>query len=558
MAPAGNRVDDSARLRALARYAVVDTAPEPEFDDLAELARRAAHAPVAGISLVDTTRVTFKSLLNTNVHHVPRSQSFCAHNLGGDVLVVPDASTDNRFKNLPLVAGPPHLRFYAGAPLLTGDGFVLGNLFVAGVTPARPSESTVDTLTLLARQAMVLMELRRTELSYHTIVDGAGDVVFHLDDDGRLVSLTPTWARMTGFGAVRSLGRHLSDYASGHERPRIAKLLQAVRGTGQPARSSSEIVTLDGRELPVDLFLNPLRDATGQQVGLVGTLTDISWRKAREVEDQHAAKLESLGRLSAGLAHEINTPIQFVGDNTRFLAESCETMLSLLRTYRHVLDRSSDEAPWEERQEVLNQAEDEAELAYLVDEVPVAVRQSLEGVERVASIVRAMTAFSYRGQDFAPADLNQALRTTITVANNEIKPVADVELDLADLPPVRCLIGDLNQVFLNLVLNAVHAMEETGRRGTLRLSTRHDGEHVVVEMADTGGGIPEDIQRKVFEPFFTTKPVGRGTGQGLALARALIQERHGGQISLSSAVGEGTTFTLRLPVNGTAQHRSDK
>jgi GAF domain-containing protein len=217
MAPADNRVDDSARLRALARYAVVDTAPEPEFDDLSELARRAAHVPVAGISLVDTTRVTFKSLLNTNVDHVPRSQSFCAHNLGGDVLVVPDASTDNRFKNCPLVTGPPHLRFYAGAPLLTGDGFVLGNLFVAGVTPARPSESTVDTLTLLARQAMVLMELRRTELSYHTIVDGAGDVVFHLDDDGRLVSLTPTWARMTGFGAVRSLGRHLFDYASGRQ-----------------------------------------------------------------------------------------------------------------------------------------------------------------------------------------------------------------------------------------------------------------------------------------------------------------------------------------------------
>jgi signal transduction histidine kinase len=292
-------------------------------------------------------------------------------------------------------------------------------------------------------------------------------------------------------------------------------------------------------------------DEDGRALGLVGVIVDITERQAREVEAQHLQKLEALGRLSAGLAHEINTPIQFVGDNARFLAESYEAMLKLVLTYRRILDTSSGAISWYQRQELVQEAEAEADVDYLAEEVPTAVRQSLEGVERVASLVRAMKTFSHPGTSGqAPADLNEALRATMTVARNQIRYIADAVLDLGDVPPVVCNIADLNQVFLNMVVNAADAIQEKGDHGTITVVSRRDGDEVMITISDTGAGIPRDLQRRIFEPFFTTKKVGRGTGQGLALARAVICDQHGGTLTLTSEPGAGTTFTIRLPVVG--------
>jgi signal transduction histidine kinase len=186
-------------------------------------------------------------------------------------------------------------------------------------------------------------------------------------------------------------------------------------------------------------------------------------------------------------------------------------------------------------------------------EVPLAVAQALEGVERVATIVRAMKAFGHPTEAGQRAnDLNKALRNTITVARNELKYAAEVQTDLADLPPVVCNLGDLNQVFLNLLVNAAHAIAEVvaeGERGRITVRTRPDGPDVVIVVEDTGGGIPEAVRERVFDPFFTTKEVGRGTGQGLTLARTII-EQHRGSIEFETDIGRGTTFTIRLPVAG--------
>lgn len=265
-------------------------------------------------------------------------------------------------------------------------------------------------------------------------------------------------------------------------------------------------------------------------------------------------KMDSVGRLAAGIAHEINTPIQYVGDNTRFLEGSFGGLLGMVRRGRALLGslERGDLKP-EEIEEV--QAEwQEADLDYLMEEIPRAISESLEGVARVSSIVAAMKEFSHPGGDEAAlADLHAAIESTITVTRNEWKYSSDMRIDFApDMPPVPCLIGEMKQVILNLIVNAAHAIAsregaDTGR-GTITIGTAHGDGWAEIRVADTGTGIPPEVQAKVFEPFFTTKDVGRGTGQGLALAHAVVEHKHGGTIRFETEVGKGTTFIVRLPL----------
>jgi signal transduction histidine kinase len=274
-----------------------------------------------------------------------------------------------------------------------------------------------------------------------------------------------------------------------------------------------------------------------------------------EIELRQAQKLEAVGRLAAGIAHEINTPIQFVGDNTHFLQDAFASLHELLATYATLRDRAAAGPVEPELLAAVRKAEDVADLEYLEEEIPKAIAQSLDGVGRVASIVRALKEFAHPdAKDKMPADLNHALQSTLTVARNELKYVADVQTEFGDLPPVLCRVGDVNQVFLNLLVNAAHAISDGGggdeARGYIAVRTALEGEMAIVSIADSGCGIPDDIRTKIFEPFFTTKEVGRGTGQGLALARVVIVEQHGGSLSFESEVGRGTVFTIRLPVSG--------
>jgi signal transduction histidine kinase len=324
------------------------------------------------------------------------------------------------------------------------------------------------------------------------------------------------------------------------------------RMVGRTAEMVNEIfLRKDGSTFQVACTVAPLVTG-GATPGTVVTFRDMTEVRQAELESRHDQKLESLGRLSAGLTHEINTPIQFVGDNTRFLASAYEDMLELLLVYRDCLAPSLGELGWAERTLRAQRAEAKADIEYLAGEIPTAVSQSLEGIERVAALVRAMKSFSYKdASEQSYADLNEAIRTTLTVASNEVKYVADVVLDLAELPEVMCHRGDLNQVFLNLLVNAADALADKTERGEIRISSVVAGPTVVIRFADNGSGIPERIQQSIFDPFFTTKGVGKGTGQGLALARAVLQ-KHDGSIEVRSVMGEGTEFTLRLPITGTS------
>ncbi len=293
---------------------------------------------------------------------------------------------------------------------------------------------------------------------------------------------------------------------------------------------------------------------------LVQTINERNAALARALEELQTAqaemlqgqKMEAIGTLAAGIAHEINTPIQYVGDNVRFIGDAVTDVIGILQASGQAVAEFDGGTLRPETVSMLSQALDEADVDFLYEELPAAVDQALEGVDRVATIVRAMKDFAHPGtEELAPVDLNAAIETTATVSKNEWKYVAELELDLdPDLGLVPALSGPLNQVVLNLIVNAAHAIADKGDdKGVIRIVTAREDDFAVISISDTGCGIPEKIRNRIFEPFFTTKEVGRGSGQGLALAHRVVVERHRGRIDVDSEVGVGTTFHLRIPLH---------
>jgi len=268
---------------------------------------------------------------------------------------------------------------------------------------------------------------------------------------------------------------------------------------------------------------------------------------------QQVQKLESIGRLAAGIAHEINTPVQFVSDSVQFVQDAVKDLLALIGELGAVRRAVLEHAPAEAPARAAAAAEESLDLSYLVENFSKALARALDGLGRVATIARSMKEFTHPDpKEKALVDLNASIQSTLTIARNEYKYVADVETDLGAIPPVMGHAGELNQALLNLVVNAAHAIADavrgSGRKGRIRVRTRADGDAVVISISDDGTGIPDEVRDRVFEPFFTTKEVGRGTGQGLAIARSVVVGKHGGELTFDTATGRGTTFFVRLPV----------
>jgi two-component system NtrC family sensor kinase len=305
----------------------------------------------------------------------------------------------------------------------------------------------------------------------------------------------------------------------------------------------------DGTPVPVLVSASPLETADGPRLVCVGL--DLRARHRLEIERRHAAKLESLGQLAAGVAHEINTPMQFISDNVHFLRDGCRGLLQVVAALRTLRDAAAAGELAPAHFQAAEQAEVAADLGYVTTRLDRAFTRTLDGIGRISSIVSAMKVFSHPGHEKAPVDLNEMVRTTLTVARNEYKYVATAVTELGEVPAITAHGGDLAQVLLNLVVNAAHAIADAARPelGTITIRTAVEGDVVVVSVADTGCGIDPDIRRRVFDPFFTTKAPGRGTGQGLALAHAVVVEHHRGQIGFETEVGRGTTFWLRLPLD---------
>ena len=260
-----------------------------------------------------------------------------------------------------------------------------------------------------------------------------------------------------------------------------------------------------------------------------------------------ARKLESLGSMAAGVAHEINTPSQFIGDNLHFLADALAPILDVVSD---IVAETDETTPAETAG--LSQRLGDADAAFVVGEVPAALEQSIDGIGRISDIVRSLKDYAHPGgTEMAPSDLNRGIESTVVVCRSRWKDHADVDLELApDLPAVHCRLSEINQVVMNLVVNAADAIAAAGNgTGRIKVSTERDGESVTVAVADNGNGIATEDQHRVYDPFFTTKEVGSGTGQGLSISRSVI-EAHGGKLWFDTTPGTGTTFRFTLPIDG--------
>jgi two-component system, NtrC family, sensor kinase len=295
-----------------------------------------------------------------------------------------------------------------------------------------------------------------------------------------------------------------------------------------------------------------LPDGTVRVEGLLVDQTDLI--RARKRLDR-TRLLQSMGQLAAGIVHEINTPIQFIGDNLQFLSESFEQILTLMKHYRRTAEEAASAPAGSATPELRAEASDASDFDFLQQEIPQAIRQSADGVRHVAAIVTAMRDFSHIDERrMAPSDINKAIRSTLIIVHHQLKYVAEVETNLdPDLPMVMCCIDDLNQVFINLLVNAAHAVGDVvGARGTqkgiIRVATRPDDGSVAIVISDTGAGIPEEVQKRMFEPFFTTKGHDKGTGQGLLYVKTIVVDKHHGTLTWDTKPGLGTTFTVRIPI----------
>jgi ligand-binding sensor domain-containing protein/signal transduction histidine kinase len=295
--------------------------------------------------------------------------------------------------------------------------------------------------------------------------------------------------------------------------------------------------------------INPIMDTGGKNFGFLFLAEDITHRKKEQMQVLVSQKLEALGQMASGIAHEIRSPLQYIGDNVRFLLENFDSLMESCAEIKDSIKKAVESGENVDTGK-LNRRLREKDFDFFIDEMPLALDHIINGVSRVSHIVKSMTEFSHIGKDaYEKSDLNEMLQTTLVVAHTRIKNAADLQTDFAPgLPPLYCCTGELNQVFLNLLINAVDAVAETGKHGLIKVSTKRKDNELIVEISDNGIGIPDEIKDKIFAPFFTTKKVGYGTGQGLPFSQSIVVEKHKGKIYFKSKVNEGTTFFVHLPI----------
>ena len=408
--------------------------------------------------------------------------------------------------------------------------------------------------TLEARVEERTREAAAGREQYRSLVENIDAIPFEWDRAARrMIYIAPQAARLFGHPIEQLHGAEfLATVLHGDVRAGLADDIAAFLA-GEGGTLDCRMVTAAQRPIYVRLLLG----ARGQTQTARGVMLDITQQRQLESELQQAQKLESLGKLAAGVAHEINTPIQFVRDSVQFVRDSIAELMAVIGHHRRATASIAAGEPSPELARAAQAAEDDVDMAYLSEQVPDALERALEGLVRITTIVRAMKVYSHPRRDRCAVDLNESIASTLAIARGEYKYVADVETEFGELPPVTCFASELNQVILNLVINAAHAISDvvagTPQRGRITVSTRRDGDDVVIAVADTGTGIPEDVRARVFEPFFTTKDIGKGTGQGLSHARTVVVDKHHGSLTFDTELGVGTTFYVRIPIGSADQ-----
>jgi two-component system NtrC family sensor kinase len=400
----------------------------------------------------------------------------------------------------------------------------------------------------------ITMRRRNEEMlrTLSTVVEQSPVAVVITDPRGQISYVNRKFTESTGYSLEEVQGKNPRILNSGYSPREMYITLWKTVLAGKEWQGEFRNRKKNGEMFWESAVISPIVDENGKITHLVGMKQDITEQRAMESELRQAQKLEGIGQLAAGIAHEINTPTQFVTDNLTFLQDAYKSFAEMLALYREATNGALAEAS-PAAAERLRKAERDLDLDFIAEEAPRAIAQSLDGARRVANIVRAMKEFSHPDSvEKIDTDLNKAVESTITVARNEWKYVAEMETHFDEtLPLVFCNRGEVNQVVLNLVVNAAHSIKEKlkdNEKGKITISTGRRGSFAEITVSDTGKGIPEAIQTRVYEPFFTTKEVGKGTGQGLALAHTVVVKKHHGKIWFETKMGSGTTFFIHLPI----------
>jgi len=392
------------------------------------------------------------------------------------------------------------------------------------------------------------------------------DMICTIDEQFRFVEVSAASKQLLGYEAHEMEGQRFGRFMAPDYVKKTEQEADFVMGGRKLLYFENCYVRKDGAKV----YLSWSASWSASDRLLFCVARDITERKLAEEQRQHmelqlrqAQKLEAIGQLAAGIAHEINTPTQFTEHNLQFLKESFPKLVQLMNSCESVFPALKAGGISQQQLESFQKTVEETDFKFLSEEIPAAIEEALHGTERISKIVRAMKEFSHPGNSDSnnpePINLNRAIETTITVARSEWKHVAEMVTEFdAQLPKVPIFAGEFNQVILNLIVNAAHAISEASnvnrqRPGIITISTRRDGEWVEVRVRDNGAGIPEKIRHRIFEPFFTTKEVGRGTGQGLTIAHSVIVKKHAGELRFETETGKGTCFIIRLPLNLLAQ-----
>ena len=401
----------------------------------------------------------------------------------------------------------------------------------------------------------LLAELKAAQAETELFLRSIPSILIGVDAKGRVTRWNRTATNTFGLDDRSVQGRAIQECGIRWLHPQMNEEITRWLATESSYRCDNLPYEQEGKKRLLGLSVLRIPSEGSGQTGFIITGADVTERVGLELQLRQAQKLEGIGQLAAGIAHEINTPTQFVGDNIRFLKDSWGPVAEFLEFCGTVQSEWAAGPVSPEHLQRFSELHRKCDLEYVSEHIPKAIDLSLEGVKRIAKIVKGFKEFSHPGSEEKRAiNLNQAIETTISVARHEWKYCAELVTAFDDdLPLVPCLIGEFNQVMLNLIVNSAHAIssavEKNGTgKGTITISTRREGEWAQVAVADTGAGIPVEIRSRVFEPFFTTKEVGKGTGQGLALAHAAIVNRHQGQLWFESELGQGTTFFIRLPL----------
>ncbi|MES9834761.1 MAG: ATP-binding protein [Candidatus Thiodiazotropha sp. DIVDIV] len=414
-----------------------------------------------------------------------------------------------------------------------------------------------DTLAGIIEHARTKDKLEEAHQQNSQLLSSLTTILIGVNNQNCINHWNDKAEKIFNLSSEQALGKPIADCSIGWDWQQISNNILGCLGHEQNSdRFEARFKQPNGTHRLLNICVTPFHERDGDSDGYLLIIEDVTEQKQLESEMQQTQKLQSIGQLAAGIAHEINTPIQYVGDNIRFLLDAFEDISDIIDEQNKVVEKARSNSVALDLIDHLDNAIDEVDLEYLQEEIPKSIQQTTDGIDRVATIVRAMKEFSHPGSDEKTLnDINKAIESTVTVARNVWKYHAEMSLELDPaLPQVSCIPGPINEVILNIIVNAAHAIAdkvgESNVMGNITISTGTDDNWAVIQIKDSGSGIPEEARNHVFDPFFTTKDVGKGTGQGLSLSHKIIVDQHDGELTFKTEMGVGTTFIIKLPLAG--------